>query len=206
MAAYDLIWEKLEDEVLVVMAEDVDNQEARERLVHRYLPWLRGRVRWFLRKRRFRWLDQDDLEQEAAANLLKAMKDYDTNELARPDGRRFRSFLCRRLDSRFIDLTRHERRATQRQEDRVIGMAPSVESSNGAEHVNSELVTLLFRAVESLDPPARQLWDLQMKGMSLRSISPILKLSYDGVKRLRRRSLYALTQRLRDDARTGRVP
>jgi hypothetical protein len=59
-----------------------------------------------------------------------------------------------------------------------------------------ELRALLERELERLDPSARRLWDLLVRGEPLRRAAVALAVSYDAVKRQRRKLLARLKSSL----------
>ena len=145
-----------------------------------------------------------DAQQDAVLWILEAIREYNTGQRAMPRGCRFRTFLYRVLLSRFIDLLRRKRRRQARL--RLGGDAfgslrsppapqrdgsPAGPGSWGGEPQRGmerdELMARLQQELDRLGGRARALWDLLMRGMRLREIAATLDLSYDAVKRQRRK-------------------
>jgi RNA polymerase sigma factor (sigma-70 family) len=193
----------LEDEQLVVLAQECGYVPARDELISR-CNGLKDRL---IHRRAARSGLQDadrmDAQQDAVLWILEAIRKYNTGQQVMPGGCRFRTFLYRVLLSRFIDLLRRQRRrqARLRLGGYTFGplssppaserdFSPTGTKGRGGEPQlgmeRDELMGRLHQELDRLGGRARELWDLQVRGMRLREIAAALNLSYDAAKRQRR--------------------
>jgi RNA polymerase sigma factor (sigma-70 family) len=207
---YDLDMERLEDEQLVVLVQECGYVPARDELISR-CNGLKDRV---IHRRAARSglqeADRMDAQQDAVLWILEAIREYNTRQHVLPQGCRFRTFLYRVLLSRFVDLLRRQRRRQARL--RVggytfgsLGSPAALQrdgSSTGHEGRGSEpqrgmerdeLMARLHHAVDRLGGHERELWELLVRGMRLREIAAAFHLSYDAVKRQRRKLIAHLS-------------
>jgi RNA polymerase sigma factor (sigma-70 family) len=193
----------LEDEQLVVLAQECGYVPARNELISR----CNGLKDRFIRRRAARSglqeADRMDAQQDAVLWILEAIRKYNTGQQVMPGGCRFRTFLYHVLLSRFIDLLRRQRRRQARlrlsgytfdalsspaspQRD---GSSAGPESWGGELQrgmERDELMARLHHELDRLGGRARELWDLLLRGTRLREIAAALDLSYDSAKRQRR--------------------
>jgi RNA polymerase sigma factor (sigma-70 family) len=200
----DLDMARLEDEQLVVLAQECDYVPARDELISR----CNGLKDRFIHRRAARSClqeaDRMDAQQDAVLWIVEAIRVYNTRQQFTPQGCRFRTFFYRVLLSRFIDFRRRQSR--QRARLRLGGYlfgslisppAPSSHSSSPGpeswggdpqrEMERDELMARLHQELDRFGGRARELWDLLLRGMRLRETAAALNLSYDAVKRLRRK-------------------
>lgn len=197
-----------EDEVLVLAARVDGCLSARDELILRYL----GPTRELVARRLSRWWlpqsDVDDAQQEAVFWVMEAIGRYNSEFGDQPDGCRFRSFLRRVVIARLTDFLRSVGRS-KAQEGRLYAHAIQTNGSRfrvtagGRDHFVSpanaddpatcaarrESIAQLHGALTQLDDPMRQLGGLLAQGVRLRAIAEELGISYDAVKRRRRKLL-----------------
>jgi RNA polymerase sigma factor (sigma-70 family) len=194
---YDLDLAGLEDEQLVVLAQECGYVPARDELIAR-CHGLKDRLihRWASRSG-LQEADRMDAQQNGVLWILEAIRAY------RPRGCRFRTFLYRVLLSRFIDSLRRRRRREARLQLGACAFAglPSppapphgspagANGCGGAPQLGMEQDELMARLRQELDRLgglARELWRLLVRGVRLREIAAALGLSYDAAKRQRRK-------------------
>ena len=201
--AYDLDTTRIEDEPLVVLAQECGYLPAHEELLrrgHALAVRLIGRL---AARSGLQDADCKDAQQEAVLWTLEAIQNYRTQELGKAQGCLFRSFLHRVLTSRFIDFLRHRRHQENRFPlfgDAVPGPVPLTDPDDFADPLalmeEGELRARLERELERLDPPARRLWELMARGESLQRVAVALAISYDAAKRRRRKLLARLKSSL----------
>jgi len=201
---YDLDIAGLEDEQLVVLAQECGYVPARDELISR-CNGLKDR----LIHRRAAWsglqeADRMDAQQDAVLWILEAIREYNTGQQVTPQGCRFRTFLYHVLLLRFIDLLRRQRRRQARlqlggytfdspnsppalQCDDSPASPESWDREPQREMERDELMARLNQELDRLGGLARELWDLLVRGMRLREIAAALDLSYDAAKRQRRK-------------------
>src|SRR5262245_7621247 len=106
---YDLDMAGLEDEHLVALAQECGSGAARDELLRRCLSLAKRLVGQYAARDGLQEADCFDAQQDAVLWILGAIAQYRTDELVRPGGCRFRSFLPRVLTARLIDSLRHRR-------------------------------------------------------------------------------------------------
>jgi RNA polymerase sigma factor (sigma-70 family) len=156
--------------------------------------------------------DVEDARQEAVFWMLQGIASYDTLELVRPQGCRFRTFLFTLVGRRFIDFARRiwrrqgrvDRQARSKAQRGTIEMtgrdwARLNQDNPAAALVCQENRLRLQSALNHLGEAARRLWDGLASGMSLRDIAHEQGLSYAQAKRRRRQLLANLVAQLRDE-------
>jgi RNA polymerase sigma factor (sigma-70 family) len=201
---YDLDMAVLEDEQLVVLAQECGYVPARDELIcrcNRLKDRLIGR---HAAHRGLQQADQMDAQQDAVLWIMEAIQQYRTDEQVKPRGCRFRTFLYRVLLSRFADSLRSRRRRQARL--RLGGSTffwpgqPLTPHSHGSPAgpeggggdpqrgmEQDELMTRLRQELDRLGGLVRRLWDLLVSGMRLREIAAALDMSYAAAKRHRRK-------------------
>jgi RNA polymerase sigma factor (sigma-70 family) len=201
---YDLDMTGLADEQLVVLVQECGYVPARDELICRCNPLKDRLIGRRAARSGLQEADRLDAQQDAVLWILEAIRKYDTGQQVVPRGCRFRTFLYHVLLSRFIDLLRrHHRgqtrlrrggymlgsllgpRALQRDgtpaDPAVWGGRPQRGTERG------DLMARLHQELDRLDGLSRELWHLLVRGMPLREIAAALGLSYDAVKRQRRK-------------------
>jgi RNA polymerase sigma factor (sigma-70 family) len=194
----------MDDEALVVLAKECDNGPARTTLLLRYQDWTARLITSLARRRGLSDHDRDDAVQDARFfGLSRAIERYDTRQLGRAGGCRFRSFLRRVLSDRFKDFLKHLRRVKARHTplwsaeaggEAPAGHGRSVDPALEADR--QEQRERVRRLVSDLGDRDRQVVEGVCAGCSLRELAPRLGLSYDTAKRLRRKLLAELAARL----------
>jgi RNA polymerase sigma factor (sigma-70 family) len=191
----------LEDEQLVVLAQECGFGAARDELICRCLSLSEELVGHYAARAGLQEADCQDAQQDAVLWIVEAIAHYRTDESVHPGGCRFRSFLHRVLTARLIDSLRHRRFLEAHFPLIEEGILDRNENSDCRRHRGAtgggpgplreaeerELGACLDREVGGLGGPARGLWDLLVKGMRLRKIAAALNISYEAAKRLRRK-------------------
>jgi RNA polymerase sigma factor (sigma-70 family) len=202
---YDLNLTKMEDEQLVVLAQECDYRPSRDELIRRYTPLTKGIVRRYAGRAGLQEADCLDALQDAVLWIMEAIRQYRTAESVQPQGCRFRTFLHRVLISRLVDFMRRYRRL--RNHFPVAGGVAGVSRGPGQardagepewDGLNSnpltsveedEVQTCLHRELGRLVESDRRLWDLLAGETPLRKVAAALGISYDAAKRRRRKLL-----------------
>ena len=213
---YDLDLSRIGDEALVVLAKECDYQPAAHALIARFHPWVIRLIACIVGPKGLGAADLEDAEQEAVFWMLEGIARYNTLELARPKGRRFRTYLYMLVRYRFIDFVRPIRRRERHFACRVrfslrghfvIGRISSRKYRRpGRDNPASALERKenqmrLQRALDRLDEEARSLWECLASGMRLRDIARRQGISYPQAKRQRRKLLAKLVAHLREKSK-----
>lgn len=188
---------QLENEVLVVLAKECGCVEARNALYERLREDVENLISICAGGAHLQEADKEEAGQEAFFAVLVAIRDYDTLQLARPDGRGFRSFVYQVITARFLNFVRGLRR--QESHFDQIGNVELLAVKSDAERqaARQELLERLREAVAALDEEARSLWALLLTGIKLTELADHLGVSYDSARRRRNMVLIALTLRLK---------
>src|SRR5262249_20626952 len=101
---------KMEDEQLVVLAQEGTCRPARDELIRRNTALKEGIVRRYAARAGLQEADTLAALQDAVRGVMEAIRQYRRPESIRPQGCRFRTFLYRVLTSRLVDFIRHCRR------------------------------------------------------------------------------------------------
>jgi RNA polymerase sigma factor (sigma-70 family) len=204
---YDLDLARMADEALVILAQECAFRPATDELVRRYYERMSKLIAL---KARCLWLAADlpDAQQNAVFAILEAIAGYDTLEVAKPRGCRFRTYLRLVVLARFRDFVRQVRRVQRRccRLDEVgerllagLGRCPGCPTSDPVEALaRREAMARLHQALDGLDEAMRRLWWELANGKKLPQIAREQGVSYDCVKRQRRRLLAQLTVQLRN--------
>ena len=219
---YDLDLSRIGDEALVVLAKECDYQPAAHALIARFHPWVIRLIACIVGPKGLGAADLEDAEQEAVFWMLEGIARYNTLELARPKGRRFRTYLYILVRYRFIDFVRPIRRRERHSACRVrfslqghfaIRRISSRKyrrpgQDNPASALEREENHMrLERALDCLDEEARRLWERLASGMRLRDIARRQGISYPQAKRQRRKLLAQLVAQLREKSKApGQKP
>src|SRR4051812_8106817 len=110
MRGFDLDLAVMEDEALIVLAEECEYGPARDELIVRYDAQIDRLIGWMARSYRLTQSDLEDARQNAVFWVVEAITKYDTEQIGKARGCSFRSFVHRVLMSRFKDFTKHLRR------------------------------------------------------------------------------------------------
>src|SRR5262245_49461551 len=174
---YDLDLARLEDEQLVVLAQECGYVPARDELIYRCNCLKDRLIRRHAAHSGLQPADCMDAQQDAVLWIMEAIRLYRTEEQVKPGGCRFRTFLYRVLLSRFADWLRSRRRRQARL--RLGGYtffwpdlpptlqhqgSPAGPASSGGDPQRGveqdELMARLRQELEQLNGLARELWDL----------------------------------------------
>ena len=203
---YDLDLSRMGDEALVILAQECAFRPATDEVLRRYYEPMSQLIAW---KARFPWLAADlpDAQQNGVFAILEAIAGYDTLEATKPRGCRFRTFLGRVVLARFGDFVRQLRRLRRHYGrlheagEKLAACRGRCPGSRGGDPVEAlarwEAMARLQHALEGLDEELRRLWRELASGKKLRQIAREQGVSYDRVKRQRRRLLGQLAAQLR---------
>ena len=205
---FDLDLAVMEDEALIVLAEECEYGPARDELIVRYDAQIDRLISWMARSYRLTTSDLEDARQNAIFWVVEAITKYDTEQIGKVGGCSFRSFVHRVLMSRFKDFTKHLRRVECRY-NRSSECAVEEFSQEDAKDepqdparvvAEKESITRLQQTLSTLDSESGRLWQLLAEGTSLRQIAASLGLSYDSIKRRRRKLIDHLKTQLNEAA------
>jgi RNA polymerase sigma factor (sigma-70 family) len=204
---FDLDLVVMEDEALVVLAEECEYAPARDELIVRYDSQIDRLIGWMARSYRLTASDLEDARQNAVFWVVEAIMKYDTEQIGKVRGCSFRSFVHRVLMSRFKDFTKHLRRV-ECHYDRSTQCAVEEVSQGDDDELEDpaiiaeekESINRLHQTLSSLDNESGRLWQLLAEGTSLRQIAATLDVSYDSVKRRRRKLIDQLKNQLNEVA------
>jgi len=204
---YDLDLSGMADEALVILAQECAFRPATDELVRRYYEPMSQLI---ARKANRLGLAADlpDAQQNAVFAMLEAIAGYHTLEAAKPRGCRFRTFLGMVVLARFGDFVRQLRRLRRHYGrlheagEKLAACRGRCPGSRGGDPVEAlarwEAMARLQHALEGLDEALRGLWRELADGKRLRQIAREQGVSYDRVKRQRRRLLAQLAAQLRN--------
>lgn len=193
----------MDDDALIVLAQECCYAPARDELLLRYESQRERLISWLARTTSFSSADVEDARQNSVFWTVEAISKYDTEQISKDQGCSFYSFLNRVLVCRFKDYSKHVHRR-ERHIDRSAGFAAEGEAIDRTPGVTDpallaeshESVSRLHAAVAQLDAESCCIWEMLTEGSSLREIAAELGLSYDAVKRRRRRLIDHLRQEL----------
>jgi RNA polymerase sigma factor (sigma-70 family) len=203
---YDLDLSRMEDEALVVLAQECAFRPASDVLILRHYQPMSKLI---ARKAKHRGLaaDVQDAQQNGVFGILEAINGYNTLEAVKPRGCSFRSYVYMVVLARFQDFVKHVRRVERRyrsleraEEGPANWLARCFASrrSDPADVVaRQEETARLHRALARLDEPLRRLWQELSSGKKLPQIAREQSLSYDQVRRQRQRLLTHLAAEVR---------
>lgn len=205
---FDLDLAVMEDEALIVLAEECEYGPARDELIVRYDAQIDRLIGWMARSYRLTQADLEDARQNAVFWVVEAITKYDTEQIGKVRGCSFRSFVHRVLMSRFKDFTKHLRRVECRYDrssecavEEFSEIDVNAEPEDPALIVaEKESINLLQQTLSALDSESGRLWQLLADGTSLRQIAATLDVSYDAIKRRRRKLIDQLKNQLNEAA------
>jgi RNA polymerase sigma factor (sigma-70 family) len=203
---YDLDLARMADEALVILAQECAFRPATDELLRRYYERMNPLIA--LKARCLGLIaDVPDAQQNAVFAILEAIAGYDTLEVAKPRGCRFRTYLRLVVLARFGDFVRQVRRVQRRccRLDEVgerlaagQGRFSGCPTSDPVEALaRQEAMARLHQVLDRLDDAMRRLWWELANGKKLPQIAREQGISYDRAKRQRRRLLAQLTAQLR---------
>jgi RNA polymerase sigma factor (sigma-70 family) len=207
---FDLDLAVMEDEALVVLAEECEYGPARDELIVRYDSQIDRLIGWMARSYRLTAADLEDARQNAVFWVVEAITKYDTEQIGKVRGCSFRSFVHRVLMSRFKDFTKHLRRVECHYDRSILCVVEEISQADDNDEPEDpaliaeekESINRLHQTLSSLDNESGRLWHLLAEGTSLRQIAASLEVSYDSVKRRRRKLIEQLKNQL-NEASTG---
>jgi RNA polymerase sigma factor (sigma-70 family) len=201
---FDLDLAVMEDDALVVLAKECEYGPARDELIVRYGGQTDRLIRWMAQPRGLSHADIEDARQSAVFWMVEAINKYDTDQIGKPQGCSFRSFVYRVVMARFKDFLKHFRRVECRY-DRTAGSAGDEDFSADIDRkLNDpaaiaetlESMNRLRETLGCLDNESGKLWQLLADGINLRQIATELGVSYDSAKRRRRKLIGQLKLQL----------
>jgi len=201
---FDLDLAVMEDEALVVLAEECEYGPARDELIVRYDTQLDRLIGWLAYSYRLSHADLADARQNAVFWIVEAISKYDTEQMGKTHGCSFRSYVHRVLVSRFKDFTKHLRRVECRYDrsaasavEDAASASPDDDAEDPAQIAEEkESINRLHQTLTGLDDESGRLWKMLADGSSLRQIAAELQVSYDSVKRRRRKLIERLKKQL----------
>src|SRR5262245_28688317 len=110
---YDLNLAQMADEALVILVQECAFQPATDELVLRYYQRMKPVIAVRLRQRCLA-ADVPDAQQNGVFAILEAIAGYDTREVAKARGCRFRTFVRLVVRARCGDFVKQLRRAESR--------------------------------------------------------------------------------------------
>ncbi|MHB1423144.1 MAG: sigma-70 family RNA polymerase sigma factor [Gemmataceae bacterium] len=192
---------RMADETLVILAQECSLHPAAMELVLRYYEQMSQFIARKAKRSRLA-ADVQDAQQNGVFAILEAIAGYNTLESIRPHGCSFRTYLRMVVAARFCDFVkkihRMERRKRRLEEarcgprDRKVRCSASLLSDPVKVLVQEEERTRLQCALDRLDDSMRKLWQELASGKKLQLIAREQGVSYDRIKRQRRRLLALL--------------
>jgi RNA polymerase sigma factor (sigma-70 family) len=197
------------------MAKECDYQPAADALMDRHGHGVSALIARRMRQARLGAADVEDAKQEGWFWMREAIERFDTRELARPKGCRFRTILQTVIGSRVIDFARSIWRRQSHFEE-MTGVLDPADIPTAVIRLgrpradgchDDPLAALLWQetllrlqlALDGLGTKARALWQLLASGMDLRDIARQLGISYQQVRGQRQQLLAKLKARFREE-------
>jgi RNA polymerase sigma factor (sigma-70 family) len=200
---FDLDLAVMEDEALVVLAQECEYAPARDELIVRFASQTDRLIGWLGYSHGLSRSDSEDARQSAVFWTIEAINKYDTSQIAKPRGCSFRSFVYRVMIARFKDFTKHLRRVECHYDRtaRSAGDASAIDVDQKIKDPASiaearESITRLHSTLTNLDDDSARLWRLLADGNNIRRIAEQLGTSYDAAKRRRRKLIEHLKLQL----------
>ena len=204
---YHLDLSRMESEPLVVLAKECCYQPAWEELLARQEVWKRRLVTRRASAAYLSVADTEDAQQQEELAMQEAIATYDAEQFAcsvrTHSGRvltaRFNDFLKkRRRHERGLDRSTTAEIAAETGHTRAAPRGHDPSQDDPAYQAQcSEAMERLKAALGAFPPDQGLLWDRLSAGAKLGQIANELAISYDKVKRLRRKLLSCLTKQLR---------
>jgi RNA polymerase sigma factor (sigma-70 family) len=209
--SFDLNLAVMEDEALVVLAQECEFGPARDELIVRYGTQTHRHIGWLAFRYQLNDSDAEDARQNAVFWIIEAAAKYDTSQIGKAHGCSFRTFIHRVIMARFKDFAKHLRRvechydrtarcggeeASAVDIDRKLNDPAALAESQEAMNRFQETIT-------RLDAESARLWRLLASGFSLRQIAAELGISYDSAKRRRRKLIAQLRIRLNPSSQSA---
>jgi len=214
---YDLDLSKIGDEELVILAQECGFRPAANELLLRYHQPMSRLIAYKAKQTPLTENDVEDAKQNAVFALLEAIAGYNTLEMVKPGGCRFRSYGRLVTTRRFWNFVKQIRLRQQRYHGsaRMDGHTAAEPKQDSSEDyasylrnerisdpadvaVRQEVLGRLSQVLERLEKKQRALWQELAAGKKLRQIACEQGLSYDAVKRQRRKLLAHLSTVVRE--------
>jgi RNA polymerase sigma factor (sigma-70 family) len=215
--AYDLDLSKLGDEEVVVLAKECGYQPATQELLVRFRDYTNRLIARQAKQTRLTAADVEDAQQNAVFAVAEAITRYHTEEMVKPNGCSFRTFLRIVLTGRFRDFVKHVTRVARHYDRSVTtnGTGASAldlieaQAERAGRRIRDrtdpasaaewrEAWERLENVLQRLDTVQRSLWNRLACGTALRTVAQELGISYDKAKRRRQRLLAQLTTQVRE--------
>lgn len=202
---FDLNLVVMDDEALVVLAKECEFGPARDELMVRYGSQTERMIRWLAHCRSHGHADVEDALQNAVFWIIEAVNKYDTNQIGKTNGCSFRSFIFRVVTARFKDFAKHLRRV-EGHYDRSTRCSHEGFQPVDTGHLpkdpaqiaeSRDSMNRLQETLQNLSEESGRLWQLLSEGKSLHQIAELLGMSYDSVKRRRRKLIEQLKLQLK---------
>jgi RNA polymerase sigma factor (sigma-70 family) len=208
---YDLNLSTLASEELVVLAQECGYRPAANELVLRYHAPMGLLIARKARQTPLTETDIQDAQQSAVFALFEAIAGFNTLEMVKAGGCRFRTFAALVTLRRFWDFVKHVRRVQKRYRGSMSAngdAAPECPLESSLGHATNlrtkpvcdpaeaaarhEAVGRLDEALERCPEHMRRLWQEMAAGKTLRQIAQDRGVPYDALKRQRRKLLARL--------------
>jgi RNA polymerase sigma factor (sigma-70 family) len=201
---FDLDLAVMEDEALIVLAKECEFAPARDEMIVRYGSQTDRLIGWLSHSHGMTRSDAEDARQSAVFWAVEAINKYDTNQIGKPGGCSFRSFIYRVLIARFKDFAKHLRRveghydrSARSADAEGFGAECKFDPHDPATIAEArESIRRLHATLTSLDSESGRMWQLLSEGNNLRQIAASMGMSYDTAKRRRRKLIEQLKLRL----------
>jgi RNA polymerase sigma factor (sigma-70 family) len=216
---YDLDLSKIGDEELVVLAQECGFRPAANELLLRYHQPMGRLIAYLGKQAPLTDTDLEDARQTAVFALCEAIAGYNTFEMVKPGGCRFRTYGRLVTTRRFWNFVKQIRRLRKRYRcsAHVDGNGAAQSRQGGSETcacswrnqrssdpadaaARQETLGRLNQALARLEPKLRSLGHDLAAGEKLREIASKRGISYDAVKRQRRKLLAQLRTELGEQA------
>ncbi len=208
---FDLDLTKMADDALMVLAAECGFNFAEDELILRFEARKNRQIAVLATGMGLSREDLEDARQEGVLWIKEAIRSYDTNEIGKPGGCGFSTFVHQIVARRFLDFTKHLRR-----EENHYDQSPAATDSLAADCENvegtatghpaagatgpsdpeaaaqrHEFTAALNQALDELDDIARRILEMRLSGKSLHDVAEELGISY-GVVRGQWRKMAAL--------------
>ena len=201
---------EMNDRVLILLAQRHASGAARDELLLRHSEKRDRLIGWLARSTEMRGVEVEDAQQNSVFWTLEAIEKYNS-VFAKSTGCSFCTFLSRVVACRFKDYLKHLRRRNRHYDwsENAAGQpeVPARQSRLPTDPAKiaevNEAIAGLDAALERLDGESIRIWRMLGEGCSLRDISTQLGISYDSVKRRRRKLIQHLKTQLTTEHQQG---
>ena len=200
----DSVAAMMDDTTLITIARENCSDPARDALILRHSGRRDRIIGWLASSTEMRRVEIEDARQNAVFWTLEAIEKYNTTDVTKTRGCSFCTFLNRVLACRFKDYLKHLRRRSRHVDwslnatgQTELPARPSRQPIDPAAIAEvKETIAGLDLALGQMDAESIRIWELLGEGASLREISIELGISYDAVKRRRRKLIQHLRNQL----------